>query len=109
MFLVQWKLAIFSIAFAASKGMATFLGMPPHFNKLYCKMALPLDLSDEALVSDAATLEAAIAQLGADGWNLDGQIYRSSLARLRLVTSKYRVQVWEARTAQADECIPSVQ
>lgn len=62
-------------------------------------MVLPLDLSDDALVADASSFSEAAQQLGGDGWNPRGQVYRTSLVRIRLLLAIFRDKVLELTAA----------
>lgn len=101
-FLTQWRLACFAAAFYVDKCLATFLGRPPLLNYRHCKLVLPLDLSDDALVADASSFSEAAQQLGRDGWNPRGQVYRTSLVRIRLLLAIFRDKVLELTAASYD-------
>ncbi|KAI1342750.1 hypothetical protein F5Y15DRAFT_267477 [Xylariaceae sp. FL0016] len=93
-FLAQWKRGCFAAAFYVDKCVATFLGRPPLLNYRHCSLTLPLDLSDSALSGDSSLLEA-IQDLDPSGWNRHGHVFRSSLARIRLLLAIFRDQVLE--------------
>jgi hypothetical protein len=101
-FLAQWRLACFAAAFYVDKCLATFLGRPPLLSYRHCKLVLPMDLSDDALVADPSSLAEAAQQLGADGWNSLGKVYRTSLVRMRLLLAVFRDKVLELTAASYD-------
>jgi hypothetical protein len=61
-----------------------------------------MDLSDDALVADPSSLAEAAQQLGADGWNSLGKVYRTSLVRMRLLLAVFRDKVLELTAASYD-------
>ncbi|EHK25749.1 uncharacterized protein TRIVIDRAFT_114907, partial [Trichoderma virens Gv29-8] len=69
--------------FNADKFCVAFSGRPPLINRRYCTTPLPLDLSEEDLIADEATLQKAVQGLDARGWNTKGRIYPITLIRAR--------------------------
>lgn len=59
----------------------------------YSSTPLPLDLSDQQLLSDPETLYKFIEQLDANGWNTDGEIYSTTILRARTSFSAIRSEV----------------
>ncbi|RYP35283.1 hypothetical protein DL767_003871 [Monosporascus sp. MG133] len=104
-FLTQWKRGCFAAAFYVDKCLATFFGRPPLLNYRHCNLTLPLDLSDDVLVADAASFAESVGDLNADGWNNRGQVHRSSLARIRMLLAIFRAQVLEITAARYDDSV----
>ncbi|KAL7796084.1 hypothetical protein V8C37DRAFT_373083 [Trichoderma ceciliae] len=69
--------------FNGDKFSVAFSGRPPLLNRQYCSTPLPLDLSDEDLIADEATLNKAVQELDERGWNTRGKIYPVTLIRAR--------------------------
>ncbi|KAH6723311.1 putative C6 transcription factor [Leptodontidium sp. MPI-SDFR-AT-0119] len=101
-FLAQLKRGCFASAFYVDKCVATFLGRPPLLNYRHCSLVPPLDLSDDILVGDPACLTEAIEQVSSTGWNCHGRIYRTSLARIRLLLAIFKDKVIELRAGHYD-------
>lgn len=79
-----------------STGLRTaFTGRPPFITRRYCSTPLPLDLRDEDLVSDPATLLRAAESLDERGWNTDGRLYSTTLIRARCLISSIREEIFE--------------
>lgn len=70
-------------------------------------MVLPSDLSDDVLVAGGSSLSDAMKSLNLSGWNTKGNIYRTSLARLRLLLAVFRGQVLEITMAHYEDGILS--
>ena len=83
----------YAAVFNIDKVIATFTGRPPMLNHRYSSTPLPLDLSDEQLLSDRSTLSSHLERLDANGWNTDGQIYSTTILRARTSFSIIRGEV----------------
>ncbi|RFU78617.1 hypothetical protein TARUN_3587 [Trichoderma arundinaceum] len=69
--------------FNSDKFCVAFSGRPPLLNRRYCTTPLPLDLREEDLVADEATLKKAAEDLDERGWNRQGVINPVTLIRAR--------------------------
>lgn len=94
-FLAELRKKIFISAYGHDKVVATFLGRPPRLSHRYCKMDLPLDLSDDQLFSGGKELEAAIAGLDSNGWNTSNQLCRTTWVRTWLQHCRIREDILE--------------
>ncbi|KAL7933181.1 hypothetical protein V8C35DRAFT_305115 [Trichoderma chlorosporum] len=81
--------------FNGDKYCVAFSGRPPLLNRRYCSTPLPLDLRDEDLIADAATLQRAVKRLDDRGWNTQGRIYPVTLIRARRMLAALLEEVME--------------
>lgn len=79
--------------FVIDKVAAAFSGRPPLLSSRYMLTPLPLDLSDEALMSDADTLASEVQALDENGWNRKGDCHSATIVRARrlLMTVKDKI------------------
>lgn len=94
-FLREMRKRSFGAASALDKGLATFLGRPPHLTRHYCAYQLPLDLSDTQLMMDGDDLTRALGRLDSKGWNTDSEIYSATLNRAIMLLNIIREEVLE--------------
>jgi hypothetical protein len=69
---------MFCDSYNQDKSISTFLGRPIRISKRHTDISLPLDVSDEELYGDEATLTQAINALDNNGWNTKGRWLRAS-------------------------------
>ncbi|KAL5092837.1 hypothetical protein Trisim1_000572 [Trichoderma cf. simile WF8] len=81
--------------FNNDKFCVAFSGRPPLLSRRYCTTPLPLDLRDEDLVADQATLQKAVQELDDRGWNTKGEIYPVTLIRARRMLAAALEEVME--------------
>src|SRR6478735_2552796 len=67
--------------FTIDKVMVSFTGRPPLIGRRYFSTPLPLDIRDEDLLADQATISRARKTLDEDGWNRDGEMHSATLIR----------------------------
>jgi hypothetical protein len=91
----EHKRRLFAQTFVSDKLNATFTGRPPLLSPRYCSTPLPLDLSDEELTSDSATLLRAVEALDAQGWNTKGEINPVTLIRARFQVAALHDELME--------------
>ncbi|EXK24027.1 hypothetical protein FOMG_19228 [Fusarium oxysporum f. sp. melonis 26406] len=70
--------------FTIDKVMVSFTGRPPLIGRRYFSTPLPLDIRDEDLLADQATISRARKTLDEDGWNRDGDMHSATLIRARV-------------------------
>lgn len=80
-FLVEIRKRLVASAFAHDKWLAAFLGRPPRLSYRYCVVQLPLDLTDQQLLSHGPDLEAALATLDSEGWSKGTRVQRRTWTR----------------------------
>jgi hypothetical protein len=104
-FISELRKKIFISAYGRDKSVATFLGRPPRLSHRYCKMELPLDLSDEDLFLEGAELTAKLENLDAQGWNTNGNLHRTTWQRVWVQHSRIREDILEIALGSGDEDI----
>ncbi len=77
-----------------------FSGRPPLITRQYCSTPLPLDLSDEELLSDPETLIRAVQSLDSAGWNTRGVINPATVIRARCMLATFREEAMEVSFAK---------
>lgn len=102
-FLYEIRKRLFASAYGHDKLISTFLGRPPRLSHRYCKIELPLDLADEQLFLEGAELDAALAQLDANGWNTNGVQGRATWSRVWLQNMRIREDILEIALGSGDE------
>lgn len=80
-FLVEIRKRLVASAFAHDKWLCAFLGRPPRLSYRYCVVQLPLDLTDNQLLSHGPELEAALATLDGEGWSKGTRVQRRTWSR----------------------------
>lgn len=81
-FMAELRKRLFICAYESDKYNAAFSGRPPRLTRHYCRLQLPLDLTDAQTMSDGSGLNKAINDLDEEGWNQRETIHRSTFARL---------------------------
>ncbi|KAH3920376.1 hypothetical protein HBH56_003700 [Parastagonospora nodorum] len=81
-FMAQLRKRLFICAYDNDKYTAAFSGQPPRLTRHYCRLQIPLDLTDAQTMSDGPELEEAVEDLDDYGWNQQGLVQRSTYARL---------------------------
>ncbi len=89
----EYQKRVFMQAYDTDKSLCCFLGRPPLISEQYCFMRLPLDLSDEQLISSSLVLDEAIQRLDKHGWNTDGKIHETTTARARIELSRIKEEI----------------
>jgi hypothetical protein len=96
----EMKRRVFAAVFNIDKVISTFTGRPPMLSQACSSTSLPLDLSDEALLS--GDLLAAAAELDSHGWNKYGRIYSTTILRSRTMFARIRHEILELVQASLD-------
>ncbi|GIJ84879.1 hypothetical protein Asppvi_003730 [Aspergillus pseudoviridinutans] len=96
----EMKRRVFAAVFNIDKVISTFTGRPPMLSQACSSTCLPLDLSDEALLS--GDLRAAAAELDSQGWNKYGRIYSTTILRSRTMFARIRHEILELVQASLD-------
>ncbi len=92
-FLLESRRKIYAATYKFDKSIATFLGRPPNISHQYSDSKLPLDLSDEMLMTGGATLDHAVSCLDSHGWTRDGTFHPASWIRLRYIIAVFREKI----------------
>lgn len=104
-FLAELRKKIFIMAYGRDKVTATFLGRPPRLSHRYCKMEVPLDLSDDQLFLEGAELGAVLETLDVNGWNTSGNLNRNTWQRVWFQHCRIREDILEIALGSGDEDI----
>ncbi|KAL2883948.1 hypothetical protein SGCOL_000586 [Colletotrichum sp. CLE4] len=94
------KRKIFCYIFYVDKVLASFAGRPPLISRRYARTPPPLDLKDDHLLSDEATLARHVAALDENGWNTEGGLYSATIIRARVMLAQIRDEIFEIALGQ---------
>ncbi|WQF83147.1 hypothetical protein CDEST_08161 [Colletotrichum destructivum] len=89
------KRKLFCYVFYMDKVLASFAGRPPLISRRYARTPPPLDLKDEYLLSDEATLARHVAALDEHGWNTEGDLNSATIVRARVMLAHIRDELFE--------------
>lgn len=89
------KRRMISQIFVVDKVAASFSGRPPLLSRKYMTTPLPLDLSDEVLMADAATITRAVEDLDENGWNKKEVFQPSVIVRARRMLMTIKDEIIE--------------
>lgn len=110
-FLTEVHRRVFAHVYIVDKNSAIFTGRPPHLSHRYCSLTLPLDLSDEIVMSlpgDLVPLQhAAPGKTDDRGWNTEGLLLRTTLTRARALIAHIRGEILEMALA-VDQVLDAV-
>ncbi|KAK1594575.1 uncharacterized protein LY79DRAFT_549100 [Colletotrichum navitas] len=81
--------------FSLDKVAAAITGRPPALSRRYVSAPLPLDISDDVLMSDDETIAKAVGALDALGRNTDGSLYSVTMWRVRYRFMQIRDEIFE--------------
>ena len=81
-FISEFRKRLFVVVYENDKLTSIFIGRPPRLTRQYCRIQLPLDLTDAQTMSDGLDLETAIAGLDHEGWNQRGVVQRCTFSRV---------------------------
>ncbi|KAI2822908.1 transcriptional regulator family: Fungal Specific TF [Aspergillus niger] len=96
----ELKRRLYAAVFNIDKVISTFTGRPPLLSQAYSSTKLPLDLSDDTLLS--GNFPSAAAQLDPNGWNTDNQIYSTTILRSRTSFARIRHEILELLEGSMD-------
>lgn len=94
-FMAELRKRLFICAYESDKYDAAFSGRPPRLTRHYCRLQLPLDLTDAQTMSDGLELDNAVNDLDNEGWNQSGTIHRSTFARLFATNASITEEILE--------------
>ncbi|RAL12828.1 putative transcription factor [Aspergillus homomorphus CBS 101889] len=94
-FLAETRKRMLAVAHRTDKSLATLMGRPPRLPHQYCDAAPPLDIADEDLFLDSASLNAVLAGLDDQGWHREARFMPATVMRIRHFLSTLREQVLE--------------
>jgi hypothetical protein len=81
--------------FWSDKEIAMFTGRPPALSRRYHSCPLPLDVSDEALMTGGDVLQAEIDSLDEHGWNTKGMMHNATISRMMTLAAAIQDEIME--------------
>jgi hypothetical protein len=94
-FMAELRKRLFICAYDNDKYTAAFSGRPPKLTRHYCRLQIPLDLTDAQTMADGPELVNAVDDLDQDGWNQQGNVQRSTFARLSATNALITEEILE--------------
>lgn len=79
------------------------MGRPPRLARRYCRIELPLDLSDNEILLEGSALFDALGSLGPGGWNTTGTTHRITWLRMWFNHCLLREEILEIALGYGDE------
>lgn len=91
----QSERCLFSAIYIIDKSAAIFTGKIPLLTSQYCSTALPIDICNTILLHKKPAQGASLLSLGIDndGWNTNGEIYRTITFRARGLIAHLREKI----------------
>ena len=95
-FLAELRRRLFAKFYHVDKVISTWFDRPARILRRYSDTRMPLDLTDEDLLSDGPQLAEARSQLEPDGWNLVNSSFKTTVwARTRYILGPVREKILE--------------
>jgi hypothetical protein len=94
-FMAELRKRLFICAYDNDKYTATFSGRPPKLTRHYCRLQIPLDLTDAQTMAEGSELINAVDDLDEEGWNQQGAVQRSTFARLSATNALITEEILE--------------
>ncbi|KAL1596149.1 hypothetical protein SLS59_007844 [Nothophoma quercina] len=94
-FMAELRKRLFICAYNNDKSSAAFAGRPPKLSRHYCRLQIPLDLTDAQTMSEGVELQAAIAEMDEEGWNQKGVVQRGAFARISATNALITEEILE--------------
>lgn len=91
----EFRRRLFCYVFITEKQLATFMGRPPALSRRYTTCQIPLDLSDDEIMSEGEDLELIRSKLDPNGWSTSGKLYPSTTCRAWMFMSLIRDEILE--------------
>ncbi|KAL7931873.1 fungal-specific transcription factor domain-containing protein [Trichoderma chlorosporum] len=98
----QIKRQLFAAIFTHDKVAATFTGRPAFLSRRFSSTPLPLDMSEELILSSPPPADYGECRVDEDGWSLDGRIYFTTTLRARTMLSYVRDEILEIALQSMD-------
>lgn len=93
--MAELRKRLFICAYSNDKMTAAFAGRPPKLTRLFCRLQIPLDLTDAQTMSEGPEIQTAIAELDDWGWNREGAVQRSTFARISATNALITEEILE--------------
>ncbi|KAI9162815.1 C6 transcription factor [Paramyrothecium foliicola] len=94
-FCSEYRRRIFAQVFCSDKLGMVFTGRPPLIGHRFCCTPMPLDIPDEHLMADPATLARVVQSLDRNGWGTAGVISPTTILRARFMVACIRDEIHE--------------
>jgi hypothetical protein len=94
-FIAELRKRLFICAYENDKYSATYTGMPPKLSRHYCRLQVPLDLTDSQIMAEGLDLDTLIDEFDGHGWNQEGVVQRSTFARLSATNALITEEILE--------------
>lgn len=91
-FISELRKRLFISAYENDKRLATFAGRPPQLTRHYCRLQIPLDLTDSQIMAEGLEIENAVDE---EGWNQRGTVQRCTFARLSATNALITEEILE--------------
>lgn len=98
----QVKRQLFAAVFTHDKVTATFTGRPAFLSRRFSSTPLPLDLSDDMLLSGTLPADYRACRVDESGWSTDGRIYVTTTLRARAMLAYVRDEILEIALQSMD-------
>jgi hypothetical protein len=92
---LEYKRRVIASIYCIDKNESLMNGVPFSLSYKFTHLRLPLDISEQDLFLPKEELIRVADQLGPNGWNKSGHIYRATLLRAIVLMSKVREQILE--------------
>jgi hypothetical protein len=102
-YLQQFRRRALAGAHELDKGLATFVGRPPHLSRRHVGLDPPLDLPSSVIMGTPEALTAAIARLDSNGWNTEGCVYPITRTRAVAMLIGIREEALELSLGQRND------
>ena len=99
-FMREFRRRLYAAAYRSDKTLAVFYGRPPLMGWRYSDRKMPLDISDEAVVTDdVGMLNAELSKLDSAGWNTEKHLNSATFIRLRCQFAVFKERLLEQSLA----------
>ncbi|KNG49180.1 fungal specific transcription [Stemphylium lycopersici] len=99
-FMREFRRRIYCSIYRSDKTLAVFYGRPPMMAWRYSDRKMLLDISDQAVVSEDATiLNQELAKLDSAGWNTDKSLHAATLSRVWCQLAVFKERLLEQSLA----------
>ncbi|CAI6301925.1 unnamed protein product [Periconia digitata] len=82
LFISELRKRLFAAVYQSDKYSAIYSGRPPRLTRKFCRLQVPLDISDAQLMSVGSDHEKIVRGIDENGWNTRGAINLSTFQRL---------------------------
>lgn len=101
-FMREFRRRLYASIYRSDKTLAVFYGRPPMVGWRYSDRKMMLDISDEAVASeaeDASLLNFELSKLDSAGWNTEGYLHPATFNRVRCQLAVFKERFLEQSLA----------